>query len=377
MTDKNRYKLFSNALLFVYPTSPGISLRALIRLLRRCRGTVAPIYLLRLLSTLVIATLLKLLNAADMIAWRRSCRPTLAPPPLFILGHWRSGTTLLHELLATDPTHIALPTISAYLPRCSPIVTRLLARGVAPFLPSTRPFDAMPLNLCGPCEEEQAILNDCGVSVMASGICPSPHGHKYSRAAMTLRGLPRGDRQLWAKSHRAIVEKLCRSAQGARPVLKSPANTARIRFLNALYPGALFLHIRRNPYRVFASTKSMLAQFEASVRLCYGFEGDSGAEILATGVAMYTRYKADSKRLGYRLHEIAYEDLIRDPHAALNGVYTAFGLDGFANAWPHMKALLDERTGHKLTQLPPLSAVEQRLVRQHWAWAFDDWGYPM
>jgi hypothetical protein len=24
------------------------------------------------------------------------------PPPLFVLGHWRSGTTLLHDLLAVD-----------------------------------------------------------------------------------------------------------------------------------------------------------------------------------------------------------------------------------------------------------------------------------
>ena len=29
----------------------------------------------------------------------------LKEPPLFVLGHWRSGTTLLHELLMLDPRH--------------------------------------------------------------------------------------------------------------------------------------------------------------------------------------------------------------------------------------------------------------------------------
>ncbi|MDQ3566024.1 MAG: sulfotransferase [Pseudomonadota bacterium] len=29
------------------------------------------------------------------------------PPPLFILGHWRSGTTLLHNLLTRDTGQFA------------------------------------------------------------------------------------------------------------------------------------------------------------------------------------------------------------------------------------------------------------------------------
>src|SRR5210317_1805419 len=38
---------------------------------------------------------------------RRVRQVELESQPVFILGHWRSGTTLLHELLAADPSHMA------------------------------------------------------------------------------------------------------------------------------------------------------------------------------------------------------------------------------------------------------------------------------
>src|SRR5262245_25743508 len=36
--------------------------------------------------------------------------------PVFVLGHWRSGTTLLHELLARDPRHAAPTTFDCLSP---------------------------------------------------------------------------------------------------------------------------------------------------------------------------------------------------------------------------------------------------------------------
>ncbi len=48
------------------------------------------------------------LNLAERAVFgRRVARVRLDHPPLFILGHWRSGTTLLHNLLARDPQFVA------------------------------------------------------------------------------------------------------------------------------------------------------------------------------------------------------------------------------------------------------------------------------
>jgi hypothetical protein len=50
---------------------------------------------------------------------RQLLHPPATPPPLFIIGHWRSGTTLMHELLMLDsqfccptPTSVSLPATS-------------------------------------------------------------------------------------------------------------------------------------------------------------------------------------------------------------------------------------------------------------------------
>ena len=48
-------------------------------------------------------TLLRLVQEA--IYGRRIRKTALREPPIFILGHWRTGTTLLHELLILDPRH--------------------------------------------------------------------------------------------------------------------------------------------------------------------------------------------------------------------------------------------------------------------------------
>ena len=42
------------------------------------------------------------LAAAQRLFYDRKIRETTLPPPVFVIGHWRSGTTMLHELLALD-----------------------------------------------------------------------------------------------------------------------------------------------------------------------------------------------------------------------------------------------------------------------------------
>jgi len=68
---------------------------------------------------------------------------------------------------------------------------------------------------------------------------------------------------MWKEALLQFVRKLTWKYQ--RPmILKSPGHTCRIRFLLELFPTARFVHIHRNPYTVFLSTKRMT---EISVEL--------------------------------------------------------------------------------------------------------------
>ena len=90
---------------------------------------------------------------------RRAQEASFDPPPVFIVGHWRSGTTLLHNLLSRDPG-FCFPTIVDVLrpydfyPNPLDFVTR---RIVLRFLPPTRPMDDVRIDPESPQEEELAL----------------------------------------------------------------------------------------------------------------------------------------------------------------------------------------------------------------------------
>lgn len=81
----------------------GITFGAWMQLLWQNRFQISPAYLHRA----VFITFASLANSAfaigEALIFGKSIQRTeITKPPIFILGHWRSGTTLLHDLLAQD-----------------------------------------------------------------------------------------------------------------------------------------------------------------------------------------------------------------------------------------------------------------------------------
>lgn len=79
-------------------------------------------------------------------------------PPIFILGHWRSGTTHLHNLLTQDPQFGYITMLEASFPK-SFLITNFFKFFMKSFLPKKRPMDNMEMGLYFPQEEEMAISN--------------------------------------------------------------------------------------------------------------------------------------------------------------------------------------------------------------------------
>ncbi|MCH5376649.1 MAG: glutamate synthase-related protein [Planctomycetes bacterium] len=91
-------------------------------------------------------------------------------PPVFIIGHWRSGTTLLHELLVRDPQFAYPNTYECFAPSHFLVSEWIIPRLVGFLLPKRRPMDNMGAGFGYPQEDEFAIC------IMGA---PSP----YSRLA--------------------------------------------------------------------------------------------------------------------------------------------------------------------------------------------------
>src|SRR5262249_21201176 len=78
-------------------------------------------------------------------AWygARLRRTPVREAPLFIIGHWRTGTTLLHELLILDGRHSYPNTYQCLEPNHFLLTERLITRWLWFLMPSRRPMDSM------------------------------------------------------------------------------------------------------------------------------------------------------------------------------------------------------------------------------------------
>lgn len=69
-------------------------------------------------------------------------KDVVVPPPLFVLGHWRNGTTLLHNLLTVDQRFAFPNNYQSLFPNSFLTAGSLHSRASDFFLPKRRPMDA-------------------------------------------------------------------------------------------------------------------------------------------------------------------------------------------------------------------------------------------
>src|SRR5262249_24778559 len=132
----------------------GIEFFAWARLLARHRFAVGGSYLYIVAIVTVVSlfhTLLRL--AQDVWYGRRLARVQLPEWPLFIIGHWRTGTTLLHEFLILDPRHNYPTTYECLEPNHFLLTEQLITRWMSFLTPSHRPMDNMAAGFDRPQED--------------------------------------------------------------------------------------------------------------------------------------------------------------------------------------------------------------------------------
>ena len=188
--------------------------------------------------------------------WRYRSRldAVVVPPPLFVLGHWRSGTTHLHNLLTVDERFAFPNNYQAFYPHTFLTTEAVSSRLIGPFLPRRRPMDNIEWDMRSPQEDEFALCAATGLSPCIGWAFPRKRDH-YDRY-LTFRGVPASEIARWQAAFVRFLKKL--TWKYRRPlVLKSPPHTCRIRLLLQMFPRARFVHIHRDPYDVFRSSRLM------------------------------------------------------------------------------------------------------------------------
>ncbi len=303
----------------------------------------------------------------------RMRRTRIDPPPLFVLGHWRSGTTLLYRLLCRDPALGYVRMWDTLAPKAS-ISLDYLRPILTPGMPYRRPMDDMPTGMQWPYEEEAAMALLSPLSYFHSFYFPC-HMDRHFRRAVLFEDVSDREVERWKRTYRSFLKAIYLDRGKKRLVLKNPANTARLRTLLEMFPEARFIHIYRNPYVVYPSTTLMRQA---------GLEGFSlqGRTVPRLGERVLTDYRLMMQRYFEtrnlvpkgRLHEIRFEDLEADPLGQMEAAYDALGLEGFDAARPKMEAYVHSLRGYRKNRYT-LDEETIGRIGSRWAFAIDRWGY--
>lgn len=308
---------------------------------------------------------------------RRVERVRITQPPLFVLGHWRSGTTHLHNLLALDTDQFAYPnTYQVTNPHTFLTTEAVNTRRFAFLLPPKRPMDDMALSFQSPQEDEFALLLGCLLSPYLGVTFPRREAH-YSRY-LTLRDVPADEVARWKATFLWFARKLTLHYGARALVYKSPPHTARVRLLCELFPEARFVHIRRDPYTVY---RSFQHYFDTASWYTYLQRPDLDGidrRILERYLVLHDAYVADRPLIAPgRLHELTFEDLESDPLGQMRLLYERLALPGFERIEPRLRAYVSSLAGYAKNRFAPLTDVERAAVATAWQRSFATWGYPM
>ncbi len=314
-------------------------------------------------------------NIQERVWGERVETTTIDRPPLFIIGHWRSGTTWLHELLTLDQRHTHPTTYACMSPNHFLLTERYLTgplRVVLPSLPARRPMDDMAMAWDRPNEDEFALCNLGQPSPYLT--CAFPNRAPQYPEYFDLEHVPPQAGSRWKACFLRFLKQLT-VRDPRRIVLKSPTHTYRIKVLLELFPDAQFVHIVRNPYAVFPSTiklwKSLYHDFGLQRPTFRGLE----AYVIAGFVRLHERLDAARRLLKPgQFYEIRYEDLVGNPLREVRGIYEHLGLGDFDAVLPRLRRYLGE-IGEYQTSGYALTPVAREMIAAHWGRVISHYGY--
>jgi hypothetical protein len=351
----------------------GMTVRACFSLLWRNRFAVSPICVAMVAINCVLSwinSLLWLLQTA--LLGRKIKRTRLEQDPIFVIGHWRSGTTLLHELLVRDPRHTYPDTYACFAPNHFLISSWIIKPCLKFLLPSRRPTDNMAAGWDHPQEDEFALCN-MGVPSPYLTIVFSNHPPQYQEY-LDLRGVPEPALQRW-KAALVWFLKCVTVRSPKRIVLKSPPHTCRIRVLLEMFPRAKFVHIVRDPYAVFPSTVGLWKRLYRDEGWQLPKYGGLDEHVLKTLTRMYDAFERDRELLGQnQFCQVRYEDLVADPVREMRSVYGQLGLGDFEPVRPAIEAYFSGQKNYQTNRYQLTPELRAEITRR-WGKFIERYGY--
>jgi hypothetical protein len=250
-------------------------------------------------------------------------------PPIVIVGQGRTGTTILHELLAMDPASrvpltwevdhpVPPPETATYDtdPRIAEVNETLA--GVDLVLPGFMQMHPMGAQLPQEC-----------VRITSSDFRSMIFPTQYSVPTYAKWLLNEADMAPAYRWHRKFLEHLQSKHPAKRWVLKSPGHLWALDALLAEYPNALLVQTHRDPLRIMASLSSLVARLRslASDESTVPRAAADFAEDIMDGLDRSVTAREDGTVPAGRVVDVQFRRFMADPFATIHEIYEKLGLE--------------------------------------------------
>jgi hypothetical protein len=243
--------------------------------------------------------------------------------PVFVVGTGRSGTSILHGLLALDPANRTPLTWELLHPGealgTDADTVRRLGHDVHAFWADLQPaYETMHHNA----GDEP---NECIFLTMLEFLSDQWGGtYEVPSYSSYLVGVDHLDAYRY---HRCVLQTLQRRASADRWVLKAPSHLSQLRTLFAVYPDARVVQIHRDPLKTVPSTISLMGTIR-SMR-AEVVDVDALTPLVSMGYALMLDDTLDARASGElpdgQFVDVRYAELMADPVRAITAVYEGLG----------------------------------------------------
>ena len=278
--------------------------------------------------------------------------------PVVVIGHWRSGTTYLHQLLAADPAAATARNHFTIAPQAALVLKPLLKPLLKWGMTQHRPIDAVPWGAEDPQEDEVGLARLTMDTNMAGIAFPQHYPTHFRRAV--LNSTPEFEQTLL---HFTRLTWLHEGAGKNHLVIKNSAHTARVALLLRLFPRARFVYLYRRPIdsiRSLAQVKQRLAQLVGLQ------EPPSSLRQVEETAAAHDQLQEAFARSRHlipkgQLVEIAYDDLVQSPLNTLQRIYSALKIGTWDSAREAIAARITKGRAYQAEPVVLDPEAEQRL----------------
>lgn len=303
--------------------------------------------------------------AVEPLAWLQSLvysqqlnRVVLPSDPIVVIGHWRSGTTYLHQLLACDPTIATARNSLTVAPQVALLLKPWLRSLLQRAMTSQRPIDAVPWGPDDPQEDELGVARLTMDTNMAGMAFPRAYPFHFRRSVL---GSTRSFERHWLRFTRMTW--LHDGGGKSQLLIKNSVHTARVPLVLRHFPRARFVLLRRQPIDSIRS----LVQVKQRLAMLVGLQTspDPVVQVEETVAAHRQLLQAfeDARDLipAGQLIEVQYDDLVHHPEQVLRRLYEGFALPSWAQAVGPIRTRIAQAGSYQADAVALPRDAERRL----------------